>query len=332
MNVSTDGRTTSPRSEHLRSYRDSTTVARQLVAILLLFVWCGVGHSRLSAAPRPSAGATAASRPAESAEAETCAVCHGDLVEDFSRQPHVALLRATTAWAQSDEGCASCHANAAVHADSADPADVFGFHGTTSENTRVCLDCHSSEHPRFARSPHARAGLGCLDCHAVHDSVNDPAASDVLPARSGFAGELAGRSSATCAECHGAVLTTFAFTEHHRLLEGSLECSDCHDPHGPSTRLHLGSARQAVCTECHVDKQGPFVFEHGAQQVEGCTACHSPHGSPNRHLLSFQQVAEQCYSCHAQVPGFHTRFTADTQCTSCHSQIHGSNLHPAFLQ
>ena len=63
-----------------------------------------------------------------------------------------------------------------------------------------------------------------------------------------------------------------------------------------------------------------------------CSACHTAHGSPNRHLLNFQAVAELCFSCHNMVPGFHARFTLETQCTNCHSTIHGSFLSPFFLR
>ena len=94
----------------------------------------------------------------------------------------------------------------------------------------------------------------------------------------------------------------------------------------------LGGFKQQQCTSCHTDKEGPFVFEHGSQRVEGCVACHDPHGSPNRHLLTFQSVADLCYSCHGVVPGFHTRFIADSQCTNCHSTIHGSNFDPFLLK
>lgn len=66
--------------------------------------------------------------------------------------------------------------------------------------------------------------------------------------------------------------------------------------------------------------------------MEGCSSCHEVHGSPNRHLLTFQNVADQCYSCHTAVPGFHFFFPPDIQCTNCHSTIHGSNFDPFFLK
>ena len=45
-----------------------------------------------------------------------------------------------------------------------------------------------------------------------------------------------------------------------------------------------------------------------------------------------------CYSCHNNIPGFHTRFvppstgSVSTQCTNCHMAIHGSNFNEYFLR
>ena len=120
--------------------------------------------------------------------------------------------------------------------------------------------------------------------------------------------------------------------ERHRILEGMVDCTDCHDQHGKSTRASLGGVKQEKCFQCHTDKEGPFVYEHGSIRVEGCTTCHNPHGNVNRHMLAYQQTADLCFSCHAEVPSFHTRFQATTNCTNCHTEIHGSNLSPFFLR
>jgi predicted CXXCH cytochrome family protein len=104
------------------------------------------------------------------------------------------------------------------------------------------------------------------------------------------------------------------------------------EKHRPDPREALTGAKQRQCQTCHADKTGPFVIEHDAVRVEGCMACHDAHGSPNRHMLSFQSVGELCYSCHALVPSFHSRFTPETVCTNCHTSIHGSFLDRSFLR
>jgi DmsE family decaheme c-type cytochrome len=174
-----------------------------------------------------------------------------------------------------------------------------------------------------------------MDCTSCHDShaQQSPGRWPLQRALTQYGSALQADSpSGVCGECHGDVAAQFELDERHRVEEGVVDCTSCHDPHSPQSREDLGGFKQQQCASCHADKLGPFVFEHGAVAVEGCTACHTPHGSPNRHMLDFQRVAELCYSCHAVVPGFHLRFTLDTLCTNCHSSIHGSHLDPNFLR
>ncbi len=209
-------------------------------------------------------------------------------------------------------GCASCH--------------TLGQLGTQTwdgrSGTERCLTCHGQSHPRFFASSHARAGLSCSSCHSVHSG---DLVDDTVP------DALVGRSSQSCIGCHNAAATEFTYNEHHRLEEGAMECSSCHNPHEPTPRVRLGGFKTQQCTQCHLDKQGPFVFEHGSSMVEGCTGCHVPHGSPNRFMLQFEAEGDLCFSCHVSMPGFHRNFTSQSTCTNCHATIHGSNLHPAFL-
>ena len=55
-------------------------------------------------------------------------------------------------------------------------------------------------------------------------------------------------------------------------------------------------ANEEPCLKCHIDKRGPFVFEHAAVRIDGCETCHMPHGSTNA------QAAEASGGLHA-VPG-----------------------------
>ena len=65
--------------------------------------------------------------------------------------------------------------------------------------------------------------------------------------------------------------------------------------------------------------------------LEGCGSCHEPHGSANRHLLLYQQVAQLCYQCHAVTPASHVQ-PSYRDCTRCHTAIHGSNSQAFFLE
>lgn len=264
---------------------------------------------------------------------EECAACHEDQVAAFNLTPHSALDSEGLAHEAGVTGsCAACHGDPTQHFEEGGGAGTifaFGPDSLPSEVNGACLTCHADTHPTFANSPHARQGVTCVDCHEVHPQPGE----DMLHGGGEFASAVdSSRTSELCEGCHSDVFARFEFNERHRLQEGAMECTTCHNPHEAANRTMLGGFKQDQCETCHRDKGGPFVFEHGSVQAEGCVACHSPHGSPNRHMLTFQNVAEVCFSCHAVLPSFHSRFTFETQCTSCHSAIHGSNFDPFFLK
>jgi DmsE family decaheme c-type cytochrome len=129
---------------------------------------------------------------------------------------------------------------------------------------------------------------------------------------------------------------------HHRVNEGLIQCSDCHNVHGTvkAKQVRTSATQNLVCFKCHVDKQGPFVFEHEAVKIEGCESCHVPHGGPNPHMLKVSNVNLLCLQCHTQssfskapgTPSFHNQNTFFQACTLCHSQIHGSNFNQFFFK
>jgi DmsE family decaheme c-type cytochrome len=298
-----------------------------LLALLVL------GGARLEAQPSASID--------DAQTAVLCQACHRDKFEALAKNPHSVL--GDEDWqARTGEAiaCRNCHGDVSAHIrGGGGRRAVFGFRAepVTERNAR-CLGCHRKDHPGFDRSPHGQAGLACTSCHQQHAEhpgttlLRQPAGPPDVEALS--------LQSRVCFECHTEQFALFDLNEHHRLREGVLECTSCHDPHEPATRSLLGGFKQQQCIACHTDKGGPFVFEHPASRVESCTVCHAPHGSPNRHLLAHERVAELCISCHAEIPQFHigfsptapSRFSLDTQCTNCHSQIHGSNFSPYFLR
>lgn len=267
------------------------------------------------------------------AAAPPCAVCHADVAGGAHAHP--------LAEAAGGPACADCHVGADAHG--ADPRAADALAGMVSFGSaapgrarEACLACHHEAHPGLGRDAHEQAGLGCDSCHRVHGE--EPFHGADAPAVSGF--HQADAASRSCAGCHADVFTEFTFNERHRLAEGAVSCTSCHDPHAAAPPGLLGHGGDVACDSCHADKTGPFVFEHAAQRVDGCQACHEPHGSPNRFLLTHQQEGELCYGCHLSVPQFHVgfapgappRFGQDAVCTNCHTAIHGSNLDRDFLR
>jgi DmsE family decaheme c-type cytochrome len=270
-----------------------------------------------------------------------CNACHANRFAAASRNPHRVLdtpeWQARTGHAI---GCFDCHGDVSDHvAAGGGRGTVFAFREEPAlEQTERCLGCHRDTHPTFERSPHALAGLACSSCHRQHGA--EVVTSLLREAEVPLEVAALGPATRICYDCHAERFAEFDFNERHRLREGVLECSSCHDPHATASRSLLGGFKQQQCLDCHVDKGGPFVFEHPASRVEGCTACHSPHGAPNRHLLTHQRVGELCFTCHAVVPQFHAgfnpaappRFGLDAQCTNCHTAVHGSNFDPFLLR
>ena len=189
-----------------------------------------------------------------------------------------------------------------------------------------CLSCHASTHPNFERSPHAKAGLGCTSCHSVHAGDTE-------------AKLLKASQPKLCYQCHADQKAQFNMPIHHKVNEGLVKCSDCHDVHGTFLANNLKSTedQNQICTKCHTDVRGPFVFEHAPVRAEGCVTCHTPHGSQNPRLLNMPSIATLCNQCHSPlsaggVHGLDPGSTTVTPCVTCHTMIHGSNASQAFIR
>jgi DmsE family decaheme c-type cytochrome len=142
----------------------------------------------------------------------------------------------------------------------------------------------------------------------------------------------------------------------HRVNEGFMGCTDCHNPHGsfaPTWRMasrprmvDQSLANEEPCLKCHAEKRGPFVFEHAPVRVDGCETCHQPHGSMNARLLRRPVVFTLCLECHngagnfgrqgsgvaIQTPSHNMADPRYQNCTTCHVRIHGSNTDSFYFR
>jgi len=301
-----------------------------LRAFLMLLLGASMVCATALAASGPgnkNAGAQAkAAAPAAASfvGADTCAACHDAESKGFANNPHTKMVLM-----HGSKGitCENCHGAGSAHVESGGTTKMFDF--TTAPTKAVdaqCLTCHAGAHPNFDRSPHARAGVSCTSCHSVHDAK----APEHL---------LKVSQPELCFQCHTDVKGNFDMPFHHPVNEGVVQCSDCHDVHGTFGNSNLRSTadQNRICTKCHTDVRGPFVYEHAPVKAEGCLACHSPHGSQNARMLNMPSINTLCNQCHspvasATVHGINSGSSELLPCISCHTFIHGSNLNQAFLK
>jgi DmsE family decaheme c-type cytochrome len=257
--------------------------------------------------------------------ADTCVTCHEEIGKKFADNPHTKMAQMH---GSSGVTCENCHGAGKAHVDGGgDVTKIFNpAKASTKEVDTKCLGCHAGAHPNFDRSPHAKANVGCISCHSIHQS---PDKVQLLKAD----------QPKLCFQCHADQRAQFNMPFHHKVNEGLVKCSDCHNPHGTFNASNLKSTadQSAVCTKCHTDVRGPFVYEHAPVKAEGCLACHSPHGSQNARLLNMPSINTLCNQCHSAVAagavhGQGQGSSDSIPCTSCHTYIHGSNLNVAFLR
>lgn len=273
-------------------------------------------------------------------------------------------------------GCEACHGPGKAHVEfmSAD-ANIATFKNnpdkvdskivalknlTAKQASETCLACHAGkeEHNNFRRGEHWRNNVGCTDCHSAHSPDPIPSGGESMTLIAAGSKQrldisalklLKDSEPQLCLKCHAEQKAQFTMPFHHKVLEGLMKCSDCHNPHGgfENKQQRLTTGTDAACVKCHTEKQGPFVFEHSPVKVEGCAICHTPHGSSNPKLLARSHVFQLCIECHSNAhqlrlsegegapnpPGFHNLSTERIRnCTTCHTAIHGSNSHNFFFR
>lgn len=211
-----------------------------------------------------------------------------------------------------------------------------------------CADCHQEITRNFGGSVHSRFFKEDPDYHGVSgcESCHGPGSKHVVAGGGkGVFIHNPKNDPQPCLECHQQQHAEFSLPQHHPVLEGQMNCIQCHDPHGREIFKQPGGlalARQdQQCAQCHREQSRSFVFVHEGMQ-DGCTSCHQPHGSIHEKMLT-QRDSNLCLRCHSQMqfdPSQvlvgkvdHSAFLAMGTCwtAGCHTAVHGSMVNPRLL-
>lgn len=320
-------------------------ITKSILAALLLLAGlsAGIGSAAEEAAkPDAKAEAPAAKPPLTYSEkgADTCLTCHNESWA-YPIFPVFATKHGNRADKRAPFGpggmqCEACHGPGGTHATTGDKTLIMN-HGRKSNRTpaqqnAACLTCHrGNTHIGWVGSMHETSNVVCANCHKIH-AERDPALAKAT-------------QPDVCYACHRKERADFQKPSTHPVRFNKVTCSECHNPHGSTTRAMLSKPTvNQTCYSCHAEKRGPLLWEH-APVAEDCTSCHSPHGSVYQALLK-KNVPLLCQQCHsvnghpsvaytsAGLPGRPagpSPFLLAGSCTNCHSQVHGSN-HPSGVK
>jgi DmsE family decaheme c-type cytochrome len=309
----------------------------KLPFLLMPFLLLTVIQVQARNAEQSAAQTSAASQTKESGQyvgSETCKGCHEDIFKATERTPHYKMGFQPGAPGKG-MSCEACHGPGAAHVEGGgDKSKIIVFEKLSmAEANKRCLSCHSygNKHANFSRSAHASNDIGCISCHSPHHAKTERAL-------------LVEKQPQLCYQCHTEVKAEFSRPYRHRVNQGLVQCTDCHNEHGGflPRQLRASAAQDQVCFKCHTEKKGPFVYQHLPVATEGCTSCHTPHGSTNPRLLRVSQVNLLCLQCHtlamSNVPSqppigpAHNQAQKYQACTMCHAFIHGSNFSEVFFK
>jgi len=258
------------------------------------------------------------------AGAEICKGCHEEYYESFTKSIHGK--RAIPNSPASKAACESCHGPGAEHVEKGGGkgVSIFGFGNKldAKDKSSRCLECHENSKllTFWDSGMHKKNDVACSDCHSIHKK------------------SIYAKEYETCVKCHKNVKAEINKRSHHPIVEGKINCSNCHNPHGSTgPSMIKADSTNELCYSCHPEKRGPYLWEHPPVE-ENCANCHIPHGSTHA-KLTMEKIPNLCQACHdwSRHPG--TRYSSETEftgsstsnrfiarsCMNCHNAIHGSN-------
>lgn len=181
------------------------------------------------------------------------------------------------------------------------------------DKSAACVACHAQKTPGVAAqwqaSKHARAGIGCLECHAAEAGEPDAFQHE---------GQLIATvvTPKDCADCHEGEAAESQASHHAKaaqfigsldnvmgeVIEGPLAAANgCHQCHGSTLRFLTGAKGEVVKGSSGAPAYDPATWPNtgiGRVNLDGskgsCTACHSRHSFS----AAMARQPEVCGKCH----------------------------------
>src|SRR6185295_11166417 len=116
----------------------------------------------------------------------------------------------------------------------------------------TCATCHEEVSKGFESNPHSKlaeahgkTGVTCEGCHGpgkAHVDGGGDVTKIFNPAKA--SPKEVDEKCLTCHQGHTDTKPQFNMPFHHKVEEGLVKCSDCHDPHGTFSKKNLRSSSQ----------------------------------------------------------------------------------------
>ncbi len=231
------------RGAWMRESLKSKTFRFLVVGLIWLFAITAVVFAQdqpATAAPTSASGQAAAQADTSALTGtQACLHCHKEAAEHVSKTIHAATYDEVPQGAPKTDAstsCDGCHGPGKAHADAELEAErtdtknpeakklIFNFKSKDTTPKMInerCLTCHASG-PTHLNSPnsfHRQNEISCIDCHSPHHATT----KEKL---------LVKAQPELCYSCHLQQKSQFNMPFHHRVNEGLIQCTDCHNQHG----------------------------------------------------------------------------------------------------
>ena len=156
-----------------------------------------------------------------------------------------------------------------------------------------------------------------------------------------------GREPEACFRCHLPTRAEFQLPAHHPVIEGHMNCVQCHDPHGANIlKPAVGGLAMARmnenCAQCHREQTRPVCLRasrharrlHDLSQPARLHQSHDAHAGRQQPVPPLPRADPG--TGRAARRSFHRQHDPHARClqmgtcwaAGCHTAVHGSNMDP----